>query len=40
MSFRYCLFAIICGGSGMASGHPNRRLIITGSLVNFNCRQW
>jgi hypothetical protein len=24
----------------MASGHPNRRLIITGSLVNFNCRQW
>jgi len=40
MSFRYCLFVIICGGLGMASGHPNRRLIITGSVVNFNCRQW
>jgi hypothetical protein len=38
MSFRYCLFVIICGGLGMASGHPNRRLIITGSLVIFNCR--
>ena len=33
MSFRYCLFVIICGGFWMASGHPNRRLIITGSLA-------